>query len=609
MCMQLQKLSRFLCCFISSAAFCMHTQAQPVYTDSLQQALNEAKSDTTRIQLHLDLAYEFMYSDNPTAEMHAQEAVRIAEKLNQAGYLAEGYAALGTVFDYQGKALLAMQNYLKSIALFEQENNEKALGNMYFNVGALFVDRGEKQQAISYLKKGYALEMKQGDTLDALFSLLTLSGQMAETAQTDSTEKLYAELFSLVSASPNTALLANIQLNYGKFLVSKRIDPEKGKQFLDKAWLLARQEENSVLQMGACINISEYWIARLQGDSAIHYARMANQMAENSNQLLRRINSYMALSRAFEILPDIDSALYYYKKYDFLSDSISSVQKSEQLNEMELIYQTEENERKLLAKDAALAKSRNRMLIIGFTALLLLIICLFLFISFRNKSRNSKILEQKNQVIANTLNQRELLLREIHHRVKNNLQLVSSLLHLQSLQNKNSENQEVLREANQRVKSIALVHQKLYQHDDLSQIELSEYFRELVHALERTAGKPDTDHQIRIEVPHLHVDIDLVIPLALIVTEVCINSFKYGTSNSGVLHLSLQLKQHEAGWRLSIRDQGEAELESLPRTGFGYTLIEALVEKMEGKFTYIVRKGAIFTLDFPEIPNRPAKEN
>jgi two-component sensor histidine kinase len=130
-------------------------------------------------------------------------------------------------------------------------------------------------------------------------------------------------------------------------------------------------------------------------------------------------------------------------------------------------------------------------------------------------------------VIERALTEKDSLLKEIHHRVKNNLQMVSSLL---SLQAKNTRSQEViqaLEEGKSRVKAMALIHQKLYQNDDLSVIEMQSYIESLINSVQSVYNKAGNNIVFSIDAEGVELDIDRAIPIGLIINELTSNSFKY----------------------------------------------------------------------------------
>lgn len=286
-----------------------------------------------------------------------------------------------------------------------------------------------------------------------------------------------------------------------------------------------------------------------------------------------------------------------------MNDSLNSKAKSRQINELETIYETAEKEKKILEQDLRLRNYRIRVILAVASVVLLGVVLLFLYSRFRSKRKNEAALSKKNTEIQQALEQREILLREIHHRVKNNLQLISSLLNLQAI-SQGGENRELFKEANQRVKSMALIHQQLYEQDDLTAVDLLTYMQDLVKSLEKAFGKNNEDNFLQLHIPAgIYLDIDQLIPFALVMNEVIVNAFKYGADREGTLRLDIAVEV-TADRRLSVRvkDSGSGFDQAAARKGFGLTLIGALVEKLRGAYRYDKENGTLFVLTFEMAP-------
>lgn len=141
--------------------------------------------------------------------------------------------------------------------------------------------------------------------------------------------------------------------------------------------------------------------------------------------------------------------------------------------------------------------------------------------------KNQRLIAEQNHIIEASLVEKDSLLKEIHHRVKNNLQMVSSLLSLQTKNTRSKAAIEALEEGKSRVKAMALIHQKLYQNDDLSVIEMQGYIESLVNSVQSVFKKGGHNINITIDAEGVELDIDRAIPFGLILNELVSNSFKY----------------------------------------------------------------------------------
>jgi PAS domain S-box-containing protein len=206
--------------------------------------------------------------------------------------------------------------------------------------------------------------------------------------------------------------------------------------------------------------------------------------------------------------------------------------------------------------------------------------------------------------MVESLHEKEVLLKEVHHRVKNNLQVISSLLNLQARSLKNPTMTRHLQEAQNRVRSMAMVHEKLYQSNSLSKIDLGGYVRDLVKYLFRAyVEKPaQITHKLDIETG-IYLDIDIAIPCGLIIQELVSNALKYAFSERESGEVIVQAQAIANSYiALTVRDNGQglpiSLIQAEPDT-LGLRLVYDLTDQIQGKLDLDVENGTCFTITFP----------
>src|SRR5690606_6442897 len=178
------------------------------------------------------------------------------------------------------------------------------------------------------------------------------------------------------------------------------------------------------------------------------------------------------------------------------------------------------------SKTELLAKE-ERIHIVFISLIFILIGFAGLVYAYLKSIKNQRLIEEQKKIIEASLVEKDSLLKEIHHRVKNNLQMVSSLLSLQTKNTRSKAAIQALEEGKSRVKAMALIHQKLYQNDDLSVIEMQGYIESLVNSVQAVYKKGGHNISITIDAEGVELDIDRAIPFGLILNELVSNSFKY----------------------------------------------------------------------------------
>ncbi|MEI7484111.1 MAG: histidine kinase dimerization/phosphoacceptor domain -containing protein, partial [Ignavibacteriota bacterium] len=197
-------------------------------------------------------------------------------------------------------------------------------------------------------------------------------------------------------------------------------------------------------------------------------------------------------------------------------------------------------------------------------------------------------------------NYRETLLKEIHHRVKNNMQIISSLLSLQSSREADVHLNEIIRESQNRIRSMALIHEKLYQSKKFSELDISSYVGSLIEYLKRVFLVNTTVIKVNLKTEEIYINIDLAIACGLIINELVSNSFKYAfpDNGKGVIFVEIR-KQDKDTLFLSVKDNGIG-IENISNIetadSLGLKLVKMLVKQHKGDYNVSNKDGALFEI-------------
>jgi two-component system, sensor histidine kinase PdtaS len=212
--------------------------------------------------------------------------------------------------------------------------------------------------------------------------------------------------------------------------------------------------------------------------------------------------------------------------------------------------------------------------------------------------------KKTEQLVEESLKEKESLLREIHHRVKNNLQIISSLLNLQSAYIDDEKTLEIFKESQNRVKSMAMIHEKLYRSVGLSQIDFGDYMKNLAYDLLSSYRTSSNPVKLNADVENIKLDIDKAIPCGLLLNEVISNSLKHAFNNRNDGEISLDLHQKNNEIKLSVKDNGiglPINLNLEKADTLGLRLIYTLVGQLDGNIEVIRKNGTEFKINFPII--------
>lgn len=225
----------------------------------------------------------------------------------------------------------------------------------------------------------------------------------------------------------------------------------------------------------------------------------------------------------------------------------------------------------------------------------------------KSKQRLQETVDARTIELKESLEEKNVLLKEIHHRVKNNLQVISGLLELQEKNLHDDLAKQALREGRNRVRSMALIHQNLYEFENLSRIELRSFITDLynqVCAMFETQAK---NTRVNFEIPIVEIDLDTAVPFGLVLNELFTNLFKYAVSTNKPCRLSLTLEQYEQGsgqgrkFKFVYSDNGPGLPDGFDvkkSKSLGMRLIKDLSKQMGGTMQYEFSEGSRFTILF-----------
>jgi len=326
-------------------------------------------------------------------------------------------------------------------------------------------------------------------------------------------------------------------------------------------------------------------------------------------------STYRFIFQADSALNNYRSAMSNLQRYHILNDSINSVARTKQLEELNIKYETgqkEENikllENKQKLQEVTIQRSKTvRNFIIWGAAMLLLVLV--------NKQRSNKKLTRQREEINNKnlaletllsekdsfLKEKDWLLKEIHHRVKNNLQIIISLLSTQSEFLENNIALEAIQESQNRVHSIALIHQKLYRSDNPGSISMPEYVSDLIENLADGFDASRRNIVFEQSIQRFNVDLSQAVPLGLILNETITNAIKYAFAKEGGRILVSIIANESNRIKLCVEDNGfglPPDFDINSTSSLGMELIKGLSKQLKGDFKISGRAGVKISVEF-----------
>lgn len=218
----------------------------------------------------------------------------------------------------------------------------------------------------------------------------------------------------------------------------------------------------------------------------------------------------------------------------------------------------------------------------------------------KNQRLQDKVEHDKKEIAA--AQQIKLLMKELHHRVKNNLQIVSSLLSLQSFRIKDKIAADAVREGQHRIEAMSLIHQRLYTTDNITEVNIKEYITDLSESLMQAYGYNKNEFNLILNITNELMNVDKAIPLSLIINELVTNAFKYAFTKEIIPQLTIALHNNNGMMELVILDNGKGIDKQVWATNtgsYGKELVHTFTKQLNGTITMSNQNGAKFTLYFP----------
>lgn len=533
---------------------------------------------------------------------HMQQAIAINQRLNSLQDLADNYVNLGILYEDLGEFKQGRECFFKALALGEQANiNPDENRVIYNNLGRNFNAEGEYQQAIAYLNKSLPINLKLDRSSSLAHNYRNLATAYLGLKQSDKA-LLYAEkaLFE-VKRSKEVPLSRSV---YG--VLSKAYEAAGQYDKAYKSVLEQKRIEDTLMSLEKTRTITQ-----LQGKYQLQQA-----------QTLAKIKAELELAKA-EQIASIEAkktkeiaAVQQEERHRLAQiKARADVEKARELAEIQTKYETQKRLEQIASLDKENQnRSQQIKLMTGGVGILVILVSILLgqYYVIRRANRRlsvqNEVITQHSRDLSSQSDQLRTLMKELHHRVKNNLAIVSSLLNLQVNSLHDEKAIQAVRIGQQRVEAMSLIHQQLYRTDQLTVINMDEYLTSLAESLIRAYGYDPATFKLQIDIEKQELDVDIAIPIGLIVNELITNAFKYAylEQQEPLLRIALHGDNSPApsGLVLEVQDNGpgiEVSDWRKPdsRPSFGKRLIMSLSQQLDGHFDLLNEKGTLFRLHIP----------
>lgn len=520
--------------------------------------------------------------------------------------IVELYYYLSTIYNEEKKVKISFMYINKALSQYIKNNNTNGIYKCNFQMALICEMNDLNDKTLFYLDKCNALlYSKFVNKMEFHIKLYYV--------YTDTYIKLKNYKKALFYAKKTESLINKgnfksftFENNLDLFIVNTHL-----KSYNLASYYLAILDSTSNLSTSQLFDLNlakaTFYFEQKQYSKAYFFTKKNHKIDPNS------INNLMLLAATAFELKDFKNAFSYQKQLFELKEKEYILEKDNKASEYEVLFQLKEKDISLKNKSLIVANQqteiqRQKGFVVIFIVIFitLLIVMAILMNSYQIKRKSNLLLHSKNlelkqlnQLVATSLKEKEILLKEIHHRVKNNLQLVMSLLNIQAQDSRQISVEDFLHKGQLRIASISLIHQNLYLTENFANIDFQTYLQNLVENIKNSFEKNNIS--ISIDTQGYNFDIDTAIPLGLIINEIVCNALKHAFPNTqeGLIQISIQ-KKEDNWFELQIGDNGVGANETKKNTSIGLELVSLLVMQLRGKIEIINKIGTNYSILFKQ---------
>ncbi|WP_158288392.1 tetratricopeptide repeat-containing sensor histidine kinase [Mucilaginibacter psychrotolerans] len=624
-------------------------------SDYLMKSINVFRADSSLREFEADADIELAnyYGINEAGDLankirlYEQAANLLALKLPNSLKLADALKYLGDLYNVKEDNEKSISSLQKALKIYKSLKYDK-LQDIYCLLGAVLNRNGASREGLRYLQLAEKDAVRYRDSSSTVTTMYNRMGNIYNSLnQYKQTNKAFEKsiIYARKNHDKDAVLMVSANLGWSYLRVNKS---EKAVRVIKEALLSANRKDTahiinlnttlmeayiqrhdlanaskcnaSIKDMIRQFYLYDFLLINYHHAAAKLYLKLRDftncQSQINATKTItNRSSNIRDMAAAEKLQYQLDSArsrpweaLKHLNLFMHLNDSLNTRNHDREINQLQIAYESEKKDLDISSLKQR-ASLREKILISEKAArnfsmagmALFLILTLLLFSRYRLKQKTNRELQIKQNAIngqnlslKHLLNERDWLIKEVHHRVKNNLQIIISLLDSQSSYLLDENALVVLRESRHRMHSISLVHQKLYQDENLTGINIKDYISELIGFLKDSFG---IEKKIRFEldVEPLLFDVSQVVPLGLILNEAVTNSIKYAFQNQSECVISIAVRATTDNFvEISIADNGcglppDFDIDSC--SSLGMNLIKGLTAQIQGKLSVFSANG------------------
>lgn len=558
--------------------------------------------------------------------LKALQDLHMALKLYRSiGYtkLQELYDLLGFVYSKMGDYEAGLNYGLLALQTVEAARDTNKLAKVYSRLGITYYELNQPEKALIYFHKSLRAAQKQyrpntiillGTTISAI-----LNSCDAKALNTLRIQDAVDHLEQVIQKLPNTKKDIDCQLAiatcYVNYYSKLKHDYTRAKSYSNQLEAMLKENLGKDYHSYIYAVLIPFYIQSGQYESARRHLIHNEQLSLTAHYAKKLAVNHLWWFKLDSAQAVYQSAIIHYQRYKAINDSLISETTKQRTALFEVQYQTRENKQKIIQlnqqarlKEIALQKAQTTRNFIIAGAVMLIILLGLVYNRFQLKQTShqqlvdrQKVIDHKNSTLQILLTEKEWLLKEIHHRVKNNLQIVMSLLNSQASYLSDKAALSAIQVSQHRVQAMALIHQNLYQSDNVNHIDMRQYIQEIVTYLRDFYDLPQPV-TFSLAVQKTHLTITEAIPVGLLINEAITNALKYAFPDERPGEIRVSFRSIESNkFELTIADNGiglPLNPNRVHSPSLGMTLMHGFSMQLGGELTIKNDNGLVVHLLF-----------
>lgn len=577
------------------------------------------KGDTTRLVEYLLMEGWFKAKYNLLSSF---EDIRIAIKASREyksdRLTGESYLTAGMLMEKEVDFITGMQYYFAATNYFKLLKDERKLAFCYRKIGNLLTVYIQYDKAQEYLRDASDMFYKVNDldqfaqTMERLTAVQLRSGTQTEA------EATLARMESILKNKPYQNWLVKTYYNIADFFILTQ-NADNAQKYLSKAQsLVPFVRDTTVFKIMPNLGWAKLCILKGQMDQALTYLKSCekdiSQIALKDDDVMNIVQEINLTYYAYYItIGDGQKANEYAMKNQELNTQIQA-NLSDKIAAMVRVFEAEKEENYTIANLQEInekqreinERQETKLNYLIILAALLLFVLAAIYYRYRERQKIAKYLETevaaRTQELKAQSEEKTLMLKEIHHRVKNNLQLISSFLNLQKHFTDNDKStEEIITETQERVRCMAIIHEKLYSAESLSNLDTKSYLSEIAQFVYQSYANSHSSIEVHLNIESAKMALDKMIPCGLIINELLSNCFKYAFKGRTDGDIWVDFHTNGDHRYLKIRDNGiglPADFSVEKLNSLGMNIVIGLVEQLDGQFATKNDGGTTFEITF-----------